>query len=171
MKVVIAGGSGFLGAPLAEAYAEEGHDVRVLTRGLKPGESRHESGTGVPGITRVGWTPNPADRDSPAESGFVGPGLVARLRPGRAVDPWIGVDLAYQAVVWDAYIRSVGGWGVLASAGIDVQPVRWMIARRAALKIVRRPTRRGCRPSALPVLSDPICSALAAGTASVGRRA
>jgi uncharacterized protein (TIGR01777 family) len=58
MKVVIAGGSGFLGAPLAEAYAEEGHDVRVLTRGLKPGEARHESGTGVPGITRVGWTPD-----------------------------------------------------------------------------------------------------------------
>src|SRR5687768_14164183 len=34
MKVVIAGGSGFLGSPLAWAWAEEGHDVRVLTRGL-----------------------------------------------------------------------------------------------------------------------------------------
>ena len=56
MKVVIAGGSGFLGAPLAEAYAEESHDVRVLTRALAPGESRHDSGTGVPGITRVGWS-------------------------------------------------------------------------------------------------------------------
>ena len=49
--IVIAGGTGFLGSPLAETYAEEGHDVRVLTRGLPPGESRHESGTGVPGIT------------------------------------------------------------------------------------------------------------------------
>lgn len=55
MKIVIAGGTGFLGSPLAEVYAEEGHDVRVLTRSLPPGESRHESGTGVPGITRVGW--------------------------------------------------------------------------------------------------------------------
>jgi uncharacterized protein (TIGR01777 family) len=55
MRIVIAGGSGFLGSPLAESYAEEGHDVRVLTRSLPPGESRHESGTGVPGITRVGW--------------------------------------------------------------------------------------------------------------------
>lgn len=58
MKVVIAGGTGFLGTPLAEVYAEEGHDVRVLTRSLKPGESRHDSGTGVPGVTRVGWAPD-----------------------------------------------------------------------------------------------------------------
>ena len=55
MRIVIAGGTGFLGSPLAETYAEDGHDVRVLTRSLPPGESRHESGTGVPGITRVGW--------------------------------------------------------------------------------------------------------------------
>jgi uncharacterized protein len=55
MRIVIAGGSGFLGSPLAETYAEDSHDVRVLTRGLPAGESRHESGTGVPGITRVGW--------------------------------------------------------------------------------------------------------------------
>jgi uncharacterized protein (TIGR01777 family) len=58
MKIVIAGGTGFLGSPLAETYAEDGHDVRVLTRSLAPGESRHESGTGVPGITRVGWKPD-----------------------------------------------------------------------------------------------------------------
>ena len=58
MRIVIAGGTGFLGSPLAEVYAEEGHDVRVLTRSLAPGESRHESGTGVPGITRVGWIPD-----------------------------------------------------------------------------------------------------------------
>jgi uncharacterized protein len=57
MKIVIAGGTGFLGSPLAEGYAEEGHDVRVLTRELPDGESRHDSGTGVPGVTRVGWRP------------------------------------------------------------------------------------------------------------------
>jgi uncharacterized protein (TIGR01777 family) len=58
MKVVIAGGSGFLGSPLAWAWAEEGHDVRVLTRSLAPGQAQHESGTGKPGITRVGWIPD-----------------------------------------------------------------------------------------------------------------
>lgn len=55
MKIVIAGGTGFLGSPLAEMYAEEGHDVRVLTRSLMPGDTRHDPGTGVPGVTRVGW--------------------------------------------------------------------------------------------------------------------
>src|SRR5687768_306045 len=58
MRIVIAGGTGFLGSPLAETYAEDGHDVRVLTRSLPSGESRHESGTGVPGITSVGWRPD-----------------------------------------------------------------------------------------------------------------
>ena len=55
MRIVIAGGTGFIGSPLAEVYAEEGHDVRVLTRSLSDGEARHEPGTGMPGITRVGW--------------------------------------------------------------------------------------------------------------------
>ena len=58
MRIVIGGGTGFLGVALAETYAEEGHDVRVLTRQLKPGESRHDPGTGVPGVTRVGWRPD-----------------------------------------------------------------------------------------------------------------
>ena len=60
MKIVIAGGSGFLGSPLAEMYAEDGHDVRVLTRSLESGETRHDPGTGVPGITQVGWKPDGA---------------------------------------------------------------------------------------------------------------
>jgi uncharacterized protein len=58
MRLVVAGGSGFLGAPLCEWWAEDGHDVRLLTRALPPGESRHDSGTGVPGVTRVGWRPD-----------------------------------------------------------------------------------------------------------------
>jgi uncharacterized protein (TIGR01777 family) len=66
MKLVIAGGTGFLGSPLAEVHAEEGHDVRVLTRSLKPGEARHESGTGVPGVTKVGWNPSSSDASSTA---------------------------------------------------------------------------------------------------------
>lgn len=55
MKVVIAGGTGFLGNALAWSWAEESHDVRVLTRSLGPGQAQHESGTGKPGITRIGW--------------------------------------------------------------------------------------------------------------------
>ena len=58
MKFVIAGGSGFLGTPLAWAWAEEGHDVRILTRGIPAGQAQHEPGTGKPGITRVGWRPD-----------------------------------------------------------------------------------------------------------------
>ena len=58
MKIVIAGGTGFLGAPLAEMYAEEGHDVRVLTRSLMAGDTRHDPGTGMPGVTKVGWKPD-----------------------------------------------------------------------------------------------------------------
>jgi uncharacterized protein (TIGR01777 family) len=70
MKLVITGGSGFLGSPLAEVHAEEGHDVRVLTRSVTPGESRHESGTGVPGITKVGWNPD-STGDTPALAAVV----------------------------------------------------------------------------------------------------
>jgi uncharacterized protein len=58
MKIIIAGGTGFLGSPLAEMYAEEGHEVRVLSRSLMSGDTRHDPGTGVPGITRVGWKPD-----------------------------------------------------------------------------------------------------------------
>lgn len=71
MKIVIAGGTGFLGRPLAEAYAEGGHDVRVLTRSVPAGESRHDPGTGTPGITRVGWVPGaraPNPRDGWAQA-------------------------------------------------------------------------------------------------------
>jgi hypothetical protein len=79
--------------------------------------------------TRVTWTPDPADTDSPAESGFAGPGLVARLLPGRLVDPWLGLDLAYHSVNWDEYLLSVGGWGWLGSAGLDLQLVRFGVIR------------------------------------------
>lgn len=58
MKVVVAGGSGFLGRPLCELYAEEGHEVTVLTRALPVGASAHDAGTGVPGVTLHGWNPD-----------------------------------------------------------------------------------------------------------------
>lgn len=58
MKVIVAGGTGFLGGALCWTWAEEGHEVRVLTRALPPGRAQHEPGTGKPGITRVGWDPS-----------------------------------------------------------------------------------------------------------------
>jgi uncharacterized protein (TIGR01777 family) len=52
MKIVIAGGSGFLGSALARELTATGHQVFVLTR---------QSSDKVPpktGVTRVTWTPN-----------------------------------------------------------------------------------------------------------------
>lgn len=68
MRIVVAGGGGFLGAPLCGSWADEGHDVRVLTRSLAPGTTRHEPGTGVPGVTRVGWR---GDDDAAALAGLL----------------------------------------------------------------------------------------------------
>jgi hypothetical protein len=84
MRIVIAGGTGFLGAPLAEVYAEEGHDVRVLTRSLPPGESRHDPGTGVPGITRVGWKPD--GQSGPWASALDGADAVVNLSGAGIAD-------------------------------------------------------------------------------------
>ena len=77
MKIVIAGGSGFLGSPLAEMYAEDGHDVRMLTRSLESGETRHDPGTGVPGITRVGWKAD--GKSGPWAAALEGAGGVVNL--------------------------------------------------------------------------------------------
>jgi uncharacterized protein len=49
MKIVIAGGTGFLGRPLAAAFAAQGHTVVVLTRAA--------SATQPSGIRLVPWTP------------------------------------------------------------------------------------------------------------------
>src|SRR5437773_1972217 len=51
MKIVIAGGSGFLGRPLAAALARDGHEIVVLTRGS--GAAR-----GHAQLRSVAWTPN-----------------------------------------------------------------------------------------------------------------
>ena len=50
MRIVIAGGTGFLGAPLASLLARDGHEVVVLTRGSRGSQASHESS--------VTWTPN-----------------------------------------------------------------------------------------------------------------
>ena len=83
MRLVIAGGTGFLGSPLAETYAEDGHDVRVLSRGLVSGDSRHDPGTGVPGVTRVGWVPD--GKTGPWASVLEGASAVINLT-GESID-------------------------------------------------------------------------------------
>ena len=51
MSIVIAGGSGFLGAALARALADEGHDVTILTRQqAAPAAARR--------VSSVHWTPD-----------------------------------------------------------------------------------------------------------------
>lgn len=51
MKIVIAGGSGFLGTPLTRALADDGHDVCVLTRQTRTAKPDQR-------VTYVPWTPN-----------------------------------------------------------------------------------------------------------------
>ena len=75
MRIVIAGGSGFLGRPLAAALAADGHDVVILTRGDGPrrGQTRSRA---------VAWTPD-------GDSRPVGRGDRRRRRrrqPRRRVD-------------------------------------------------------------------------------------
>jgi uncharacterized protein (TIGR01777 family) len=94
MKIVIAGGSGFLGRPLAEMYAEEGHDVRVLTRSLPDGESRHDPGTGMPGVTRVGWAPALRMPEARAAAPAAVTGWPATLEDADAVVNLAGESLA-----------------------------------------------------------------------------
>ena len=50
MKIVIAGGTGFLGQPLAAALAADGHDVVLL--------SRRGPRRGAIGVRTVAWTPD-----------------------------------------------------------------------------------------------------------------
>jgi uncharacterized protein len=52
MKIIIAGGSGFLGSALTSLLLANGHDVVVLSRGGKP------AAVSRPRLTGVTWTPN-----------------------------------------------------------------------------------------------------------------
>jgi uncharacterized protein (TIGR01777 family) len=120
MRIVIAGGTGFLGSPLAEVYAEEGHDVRVLTRGLPPGESRHDPGTGVPGVNRVGWRP-PAPQSGFGETGPATPqGGSGEASAGEASRALVDVVSGADAVI--------------NLAGASIADGRWTPARKQLLR-------------------------------------
>jgi uncharacterized protein len=56
MRIVIAGGTGFLGNPLAVALRREGHEVIVFTRSLGNGMRERDPAPGV--VARVGWVPD-----------------------------------------------------------------------------------------------------------------
>ena len=68
MKIVIAGGTGFLGRPLATALAADGHDVVLLSRGAGPAASAFRV---------VAWTPD--GRTGPWASELDGAGAVVNL--------------------------------------------------------------------------------------------
>lgn len=51
MKIVIAGGSGFLGSALTRELTKTGHEVVILTR-------QETHGKGIPGVAYARWTPN-----------------------------------------------------------------------------------------------------------------
>jgi uncharacterized protein len=52
MRIVIAGGSGFLGSALSDALAHDDHDVTVLTRHVRGDAAGH------PRVSFRAWTPN-----------------------------------------------------------------------------------------------------------------
>jgi uncharacterized protein len=120
MKVVIAGGSGFLGNALAWTWAEEGHDVRVLTRSLPPGEARHESGTGTPGITNVGWAPGGQQGGVPAVE-IEGAAAIVNLA-GASVNGgrW---NAARKQGLRDSRLRATGSLAAAIAAAQSPPPV------------------------------------------------
>ena len=80
MKIVIAGGTGFLGRPLAAALAADGHDVVILTRGAGPrrGQTGRAPSPGRPTATpargpRRSTAPTPSST-SPASRSPAGAG-------------------------------------------------------------------------------------------------
>jgi len=53
MRVVVAGGTGFLGTPLVSSFARDGHDVVVLTR-----DSQSSRGSQHSNVSFLPWTPD-----------------------------------------------------------------------------------------------------------------
>ncbi|HEY1913246.1 MAG TPA: TIGR01777 family oxidoreductase [Vicinamibacterales bacterium] len=56
MNIVIAGGTGFLGRPLATALVAAGHDVIILTRAT--GRSGADNPHAIPGARSIAWSPD-----------------------------------------------------------------------------------------------------------------
>jgi hypothetical protein len=76
-------------------------------------------------FVEVDWTPDPAQPTDTAESGLFGLELMVRFRPGEKVRPWLGLAGTYQAVTWDHYFVTSGGFALMPTAGLDVATGRW----------------------------------------------
>ena len=59
MRVVVAGGTGFLGTALIDTLVNDGHTVLVLTRGRAKGEERTGKGEGA--TEYIHWSPDGSD--------------------------------------------------------------------------------------------------------------
>ena len=75
MRIVIAGGTGFLGRPLANALAADGHRVVVLSRAAAAPTDLHPSPPG--GTEVVPWQPD--GRVGPWAAHLDGAGAVVNL--------------------------------------------------------------------------------------------
>ena len=67
MRIVVAGGTGFLGRPLCDSLAEAGHEVIALSRQAPPAPQPGRAWTGAARVTPAAWTA----RDDLAEWGHV----------------------------------------------------------------------------------------------------
>jgi uncharacterized protein (TIGR01777 family) len=105
MKIVIAGGSGFLGRPLASRLTLGGHEVVILTRARALGRA---SG----GLRYATWEPTSAAPESGRRDGFA-------EGPGSSGGNW-WADLN-------------GADAIVNLAGAGLADERWTTARKAAL--------------------------------------
>ena len=145
MKVVIAGGTGFLGQPLAQALADEGRDVVVLTRAGGKGVQKDTGSVprgAQPRIRYVTWDPSgeggawTAEIDGAAVVNLAGESIGAR-RWSAAQKQRI-IESRVQAT--RALAHAIRG-AVRPAAAFDQRIGRWIL--RAA---PRRGGARGPRP-------------------------
>ena len=144
MKVVIAGGTGFLGQPLAQALAAEGREVVVLTRGAKDSERSRSTETrairaygsspGIPNIEGGAWT---AEVEGAAVVNLAGESIGAR-RWSAAQKQRI-VESRVQAT--RSLARAIRG--ASADCGRLHQRIRGRILRAARRRSRARGPRRG----------------------------
>jgi len=128
LELGAASGTGWSHAPGIGRVAGPGWTLRAawdagerLAIGLHAGAAR----------VRVDWTPDPGQPTDGAELGFAGLELQWRARPGQRLRPWFAATGAWQGVLWDSYLYSVAGFGLLASAGLDVGVTSWGAVRLA----------------------------------------
>jgi uncharacterized protein (TIGR01777 family) len=105
MKIVIAGGSGFLGRPLASRLLLSGHEVVILTRSEALGRA-------AGGLRYATWEPTGTPPESDRMAGFAGSG-------GSSAGAWSG--------------ELDGAGAVINLAGAGLADARWTAARKTEL--------------------------------------